>query len=60
MWVSTNKATTLKKDTTPKVVTHWKNTVTILTMISFLTFPNKKGKKKQSFLQVGQWVAGRA
>jgi hypothetical protein len=45
MWVTTDKATTLKWDTTPKVVTHWKNTVTILTTISVLLFQNKKAKR---------------
>jgi hypothetical protein len=42
MWVTTDKTTTLKGDTTPKVVTHWKNTVTILTTISVLLFINQK------------------
>jgi hypothetical protein len=33
--------------TTLKVVTHWKNILTILTMISVLLFRNQKDKKKQ-------------
>jgi hypothetical protein len=41
LWVTTDKAATLK------AVTHWKNILTTLRTISVLLFPNQKGKKKQ-------------
>jgi hypothetical protein len=44
MWVTTDKAITLKGDNTPKVVTHWINTVSVLTTISVLLFQTKKAK----------------